>query len=110
MWRLWYTNFKDKWVFKELSTAMDSTSLHFWYSKVMSEANELTSKILDFLYRNGVYGWRSSSTGLFDLKLGKFRTSSKVGVSDILAILPPVGKLLAIEVKVGADRLRPEQI
>src|SRR3990167_9865354 len=76
----------------------------------MSEANELTNKILDFLYRQKCYGWRSSSTVLFDPKLGKFRMSSKVGVSDVLAILPPAGKLLAIEIKIGTDRLRPEQI
>ena len=38
------------------------------------------------------------------------RTAPKKGVSDILAVLPPAGRILAIEVKIGSDKLRPEQI
>ena len=75
----------------------------------MSKANELTTAILDHLYRNGAFGWRSESAGVFDQRLGLYRTSPKRGVSDILAMLPPNGRLLACEVKVGKDRLSPEQ-
>jgi len=35
--------------------------------------------------------------------------ASKKGVSDILAIIPPYGRLVAIEVKIGKDRLSLEQ-
>ena len=76
----------------------------------MSKASELTNQILDHLYRNNCFSWRATSTGLYDDKLQRFRMASKKGVSDILAVLPPSGRILAIEVKIGADRLRPEQI
>ena len=76
----------------------------------MSKASELTNQIIDYLYRNNCYAWKSTSTGLYDDKLQRFRMASKKGVSDILAVLPPSGRLIAIEVKIGRDRMRPEQI
>lgn len=75
----------------------------------MSEAADLTNKIIDFLYRQGVYSWRNSSVGVFDKKLGGYRTAPKKGVADILACVPPTGRLVAIEIKIGKDRLSPEQ-
>lgn len=72
-------------------------------------ANALTREILHFLFRNRIFAWRANTTGIFDPTLRKFRTSPKKGVSDILAIVPPTGKLLAIEIKMGKDRLSPEQ-
>ena len=75
----------------------------------MSEANELTNKILDHLYRNKVYAWRQNSTGIWDKTKGIYRPSGKKGVSDILGCLPPTGKLLAIEVKIGRDHTSDEQ-
>ena len=73
----------------------------------MSEASQLTNQIIDFIYRRGGYSWRASSTGIYDQKAGAFRTGSKKGVSDILACFK--GQLIAIEVKIGKDRLSPEQ-
>lgn len=75
----------------------------------MFESNDLTRQILDYLFLQGIYAWRQNSTGLFDPRKGIYRPAAKKGVSDILAIVPPTGRLLAIEVKVGKDRLRPEQ-
>lgn len=72
-------------------------------------ANELTNKIIDFLYQQGVYSWRQNSGGVFDSKKGIYRLGSKKGVSDILGLLLPAGRLLAVEVKIGKDRLSPEQ-
>lgn len=74
----------------------------------MSQASTLTRKIISFLFSQGIYAWRQNVTPI-PLPSGQFRPAAKVGVSDILAVLPPTGCLLAIETKIGKDRLRPEQ-
>ncbi len=73
----------------------------------MSAATELTNKVIDYVYRQGGYAWRASSVGVFDPKRAMFRTSAKKGVSDILICYR--GYLIAVEVKIGKDRLSPEQ-
>lgn len=73
----------------------------------MSVATKLTNQIIDFIYRNNGYAWRASSVGVFDTKRAMFRTSAKKGVADILAVFK--GQLIAIEVKIGKDRLSLEQ-
>lgn len=73
----------------------------------MSQANELTNQIINFIFKQGGYAWRASSTGIFDAKLGGYRTAAKKGVSDVLACFS--GKCIAIEVKIGKDRLSSEQ-
>ena len=60
------------------------------------------------MYNNGAYGWRQNSGGLYDQKLGIFRTGTKKGVADIIGLYK--GKFLAIEVKIGKDRMSDEQI
>ena len=69
----------------------------------MSAATKLTNEIIDYIYRNGGYAWRASSVGVFDQRRNLYRTSAKRGVSDILAVIPPNGRLIAIEVKLGGD-------
>ena len=73
----------------------------------MSEATTLTNQIIDHIYQNGGYAWRASSTGIFDKSKGGYRTAPKKGVADVLGLLR--GKFLAIEVKIGKDRLSDEQ-
>ena len=73
----------------------------------MSAASTLTNEIIGFVYRQGGYAWRANSVGVYDQKKGAYRTGAKKGVSDVLACYH--GVLVAIEVKIGADRLRPEQ-
>lgn len=46
--------------------------------------------------------------GVFDSKRMHFRTAAKKGVSDVLACWK--GRLIAIEIKIGTDRLSDEQI
>ena len=75
--------------------------------KDMSAANDLTNKIIDFIYRQGGYAWRASSVGVFDTKQMHFRAAAKKGVSDILSCYK--GRLIAVEVKIGKDRLSDEQ-
>ena len=74
----------------------------------MSAANELTNKVIDYIYRQGGYAWRASSVGVYDTKLQTFRTAAKKGVSDVLACYK--GRLVAIEIKIGKDKLSPEQV
>lgn len=76
---------------------------------MQSITNKLTSDIVDFLLRHGCFAWRQNTTGLYNPKSQSFRPAPKAGVSDILAVLPPNGTLLAIEVKTGRDTLRPAQ-
>lgn len=73
----------------------------------MSRATELTNQIIDFIYRQGGYAWRSSSVGVFDTKQQRFRAAAKKGVADVLACYR--GRLVAVEVKIGTDRLSDEQ-
>ena len=73
----------------------------------MSETNELTQKILNFLLKEKAYAWRASSTGIFDRKLGIYRPAAKKGVSDIVGCHR--GRFIGIEIKTGKDRLSPEQ-
>lgn len=73
----------------------------------MSDATELTNKIIHQFYTDGAYAWRQSSTGVYDEKAGHYRTAAKKGVSDILACFK--GMLIAIEIKIGSDRLSDEQ-
>jgi len=74
----------------------------------MSEANTLTQQVISFIFRAGGFAWRASSTGIYDQRFNIYRTAPKKGVSDILACYQ--GRLIAIEVKIGKDRMSPEQI
>ena len=74
----------------------------------MSKASaELTNSIIDHVYRAGGYAWRASSVGVFDTKQMHFRAAAKKGVSDVLACFK--GRLVAVEVKIGTDKLSEEQ-
>ena len=74
-----------------------------------SPANVLTGEILRFLFENGIFAFRCNSTGIWDARKGIFRPAAKKGLPDILSILPPHGRLIGWEVKIGKDALRPEQ-
>lgn len=74
----------------------------------MSAANDLTNKIITFFLRQPhAFAWRASSTGIYDQKRKIYRTAPKTGVADVLACFQ--GILIAVEVKIGTDRLSPEQ-
>lgn len=72
-----------------------------------SPANDLTNKIINEFYLAGAFSWRAESAGVFDKQKGIYRTAPKKGVADILAVYK--GIFIAIEVKIGKDRLSPEQ-
>lgn len=77
----------------------------------MSKANDLTQSIVDTLNLCGAFAWRNNSTGIYDPVKKIFRKNPKTlkGVSDILGILSPTGRVIAIEVKIGRDKLSPDQ-
>ena len=76
----------------------------------MSKTPESTvlNGCLRYLDRVGIYHWRNS-TGAVRIAPGRFIRFGKVGSSDILAILPPNGRLLCVECKAKGGRLSPEQ-
>lgn len=77
--------------------------------KKVSETNVATRRIIGFLtFDVGALAWRNNVLPI-PLAGGGFRPGSKKGVTDVLAILPPVGRMLGVELKKGKDRLRPEQ-
>lgn len=71
-------------------------------------ANALTKCIVDYVRIKGGFASRINSTGIYDKRLGKYRTGTqKRGIADIWATHK--GKSLQIEVKAGKDRQSDEQ-
>jgi len=73
---------------------------------------DLKHACIEFLRLNGHVAW-GNNTGAFAGEYGgkrRFVRFSVKGASDVFAVLRPSGRFLAVEVKVGKDRLRPEQI
>lgn len=82
----------------------------------VSDANGLTKAIVAFIRLTGDYADRINNTGIYDVKAGKFRKSNtRKGIADIMASkrITHEGRTfavtVAIEVKVGKDRLSEHQ-
>lgn len=82
----------------------------------VSKANDLTKTILAFIRLSGNYADRINNTGIYDVKIGKFRKSNtRKGIADIMASkrIEHEGRTfavqVAIEIKVGNDRLSEHQ-
>jgi hypothetical protein len=72
-------------------------------------ANALTKCIVDYIRFCGGFSSRLNSTGSYRADLHRFVFSNQIkGMSDIQAIYN--GKPLFIEVKIGRDKLSPQQI
>lgn len=83
----------------------------------MSAANELTTFILEDLFRRGVFAVRhgvaagaASYTDRHGETKSRYFKAGITGGHDIFAFLPPNGRFMGIEIKIGKDRLRPEQV
>lgn len=76
-----------------------------------SASNDLTKAIIKYLNIAGFLTWRNNTAGVYDPNRKVFRRNAalKKGVSDILGVIPGSGRLLAIEVKIGADKLSQDQ-
>jgi hypothetical protein len=73
----------------------------------------LVNACLQLLRLRGFLCWRQNQgAARFRSETGRsrfVRFSTMPGVSDVLAVLPPSGRLLAVEVKVGKNRTTPDQ-
>ena len=75
------------------------------------KANELQAAIVTFLNYHGYFVWVEKTVGIYDPTKKIFRKSktNMAGKSDIIGITPE-GRFIAIEVKIGKDFLKQEQI
>ena len=74
-------------------------------------AGETTSAILTYLTLQGFAVWRQNTTGIYDAKVGRYRSNpqGRRGVPDIIGFRKSDGVFIGVEVKAGRDQLRPEQ-
>ena len=76
--------------------------------KKQSPANALTDAVIKYIKLNGGIAYRINNMGVWDAKLGKFRTSgTKKGIPDIIGIYK--GNFISIEIKIGSDRQSEDQ-
>lgn len=78
--------------------------------RTTSRANTVTTQIIRFLSLKKYNVWRQNTVGIYDQQRGVFRknTNTKKGVSDIIGF-DQNGRFVAVEVKVGKDKLSEEQ-
>jgi len=61
--------------------------------------NAVQRQCLQLLRLSHIPAWRSNNAGVFNRKAGCYTFHGTPGVADILAVLPPSGRLLTIECK-----------
>ena len=72
-------------------------------------ANGLTRCITAWLQLNGHFAGRTNTQGTYNQKLGRYiHSGSKRGMADVTSVIN--GRHISIEIKIGRDRLRPEQL
>jgi hypothetical protein len=74
--------------------------------------NELTTSCIKYATIVGYKVWRNNNGAVYDPKIGCFRKNKNklLGVPDIIGFHRITGKFIGIEIKVGKDKLSPEQI
>jgi len=76
--------------------------------KKQSPANALTDAVITYIKLKGGIAYRINNMGVYDAKLGKFRTSgTKKGIPDIIGIHK--GRFIGVEIKIGKDRQSDDQ-
>lgn len=72
--------------------------------------NDVVRSCLDYLQLRGVMAWRANNHGTYDQASKRFRSfRGRKGVADILGVLPPGGRLLAVECKAPGGKLSADQ-
>lgn len=72
------------------------------------DANKLSRAIVDFLDAVGGFASRVNTMGVYDAKRKIYRkTTMKLGFPDVQGVYQ--GRCIYVEVKIGADRLSPNQ-
>lgn len=72
----------------------------------MSE-QDLVRACLQYLELKGIPAWRQNQGGMLASYGGKkrfIRFAGIQGISDIIGLLPPAGRLIAVECKVGRNK------
>lgn len=72
-----------------------------------SRETPIQKQITDFLKSSGIFHCRINS-GMFRVGKRVIRTAPK-GFPDLIAIIPPLGRCLAIEVKAPGGKQSPDQ-
>ncbi len=72
---------------------------------------QLVRAAVSFLRMRGIPAWRNNTGAAKASYAGKMRyiRYSVPGASDVFAVLPPTGRFLAAEAKVGNNKTTPEQ-
>jgi hypothetical protein len=70
--------------------------------------NRVKAGVMKYLKLRRIYCW-SNPSGAVRIRPGKFMSFGKKGSADIIGLLPPDGKFLAVEVKSMTGRASPEQ-
>jgi hypothetical protein len=65
-------------------------------------------EVLKYLKLRQIKAW-SNPSGAVRIRPGKFMSFGRKGSADIIGLLPPDGKFLAVETKAPDGRLSPEQ-
>ena len=75
-------------------------------------ANSLTIAIVTYLNLNGYKVWRQNTVGIYNVKRQAYmkNPNNMKGVSDIIGFNKTTGVFIAVEVKVGRDKLSQDQI
>lgn len=72
---------------------------------------DVLSGCLQLLKLRGVTAWRTNNVGVYDPNRKCHRTfKGRKGISDVLGILPPGGRLLAVECKRPGGKATRDQI
>jgi len=74
-------------------------------------ADEITTAIIAYLTAHGFRAWSQPNRGEYDPKTARWRPhpNARRGIPDILGFRKRDAVFIAVEVKAGRDRLRPEQ-
>lgn len=74
----------------------------------ITNANQLATYAVKVFTHAGWVAWRQNNTAICDR--GQFRRFVGLkGVSDVIGFHKETGRFLACEIKVGSDRLSPDQ-
>jgi len=71
--------------------------------------SRIQRSILDYLKLKNIVAWKNSNVGIYKKSTGQYIPSGTPGVSDILGVLHPSGRFLAIEVKAPKKYASPTQ-
>lgn len=77
----------------------------------MTRTNSLTHSVIMMLSYSGFKVWRNNNGAVYDPKRGVYRKNRSAlhGIPDILGYHKKTGRMIAIEIKTGKDKLSPAQ-